>query len=450
MSYVSSTGISDGTPDKFEDTVASARRELRARGQAARKQLEGFIQTLAPKPYQNAGKWGPVCKCKSRLAVIGLKTGVDNKLAVPYLCMKEVDASGMSFIFPTTLSPRYLYDYMHLSLSGVCLLCRRSLYQDGVTNFYYIEPRGWLHLLIDQLPCEGNKDTSTQMRLMHCAAEFYLLEYVLGTAQRLGDKKLESEAAAVSTQFIKHLSKVMLEYLYAACLGESRHVYQAIVQGPPVSLSVGPSPGPTKHKLHLSRLVRATLPVGRYPWVDEEIVAGSTGETTCDMCKWHHHEIYRLDRPTEGLCITRDFIYTNVSPPPEGAAAVLAYLGELFSEDGLWRSTYGGPLWSTAAQLGASIVGSSKDRTIIDRLFNICHNGGTIFSKDTHHFVRVSSTAELAGVLDIKASAQYPGHYVPLVPLVSNATKGLYRRVSELILERGECILWAGEKRGGR
>ena len=301
---------------------------------------------------------------------------------------------------------------------------------------YNRSPRAWMEWFLGTYKPPDRSGSGVE--LSRSMAEFYLLAYVEGQAKAFGLKQMEDVARGAIDGVSEELSEPLQEYLYRACLGESRHYRRVLDSAHRIEQMLKAED--TKDNIHARTLARYHVAEYMIP-VEKSTKELMLGGPECELCMWMAKKM-----STPGANLGRESCYSIKPPKGYTRQQILQHTAEVFACS-LWGSstTFGGPLWATAAELGAN-VGKLSSRSICDRVFNLAHNGGTIFSKHTGR-MGISFDDECVHILETKANAERVGEYLWMALRVRPGPFELYREMGREVLKRGGCVLWAGEER---
>lgn len=95
-----------------------------------------------------------------------------------------------------------------------------------------------------------------------------------------------------------------------------------------------------------------------------------------------------------------------ISNPPAGTIGTYCRALQWQFYKSKWNSSYGGPAWGAITDcLVRFVEGEYTAEMMLDTIFTLCHNNGSVFNKVTcyHHY-----SATLAIILDVQRSGQIP------------------------------------------
>lgn len=411
--------------------------------QEARDNPQGVLMKMLPDP----GYACPSCKAKP-VVLVSAPVSTGTSWVTPgvpllaYVSSSEVidKTLGLPKTHCLIPIPGVSVDWMKRFLLGgpgfMCFSCfgyGRPLGLEGTVTA--VTPRVWFTWLMkhgsSQRPrglhkMDIKKNAEWSIPLSSLLVEFYLGTYIEHQARELGEKGLLEEVHEHLVRIVNLGAEIITNYLFWACLGESRHMGRDRIS----QASVGEKAAMTAHGQHLA---------------DTEVLMQKK-HVDCKLCEWY---VSVIRQKGSSSVRSREAIYKCNSGPFTKAEA-LAYLGILFRTKPAWGSGYGGPLWAMGAEIGSTFKEGDypTNYSLCDRIFNITHNGGTIFSKSCGG-LSMETGPIIGPILETKAKAKHFGEYAWMSGFASPELFKMYQRVSDVLLQKGGCVLWDAERRSG-
>jgi hypothetical protein len=310
----------------------------------------------------------------------------------------------------------------------MCYICHgRSQTLGTAATITSTTPRNWMTWFLQQtrhsLP-ESNSPAMPlhkQRSVTALAVDFYLSNYILLMAREHNLSAITGVMSTYVPRMVEKVARTIHQYLVRACLGEARHM--------------GKSVWGAAKDIYIKQARQEGL---------THIVHLIENDAQCEWCKW-----FRLHISGPSGSMTRDYIYGAHLPPRTFTTGLLRVAADVFNASFLWGSGYGGPLWAIASEIGASYEQGNfrQNFTLCDRVFNITHNGSTIFNKPCGPIYTDTAPTMLAA-LETKAIAKYYGEYAWMSGYASSVTRTMYLRLAQFLLDEGGPVLWDAEKRG--